>query len=46
VGECELDLALDKDQWQALVNIIMNLQTPQNGGNFCGLATAGFSRIK
>jgi hypothetical protein len=27
-------LAQDKDEWQVLVNMVMNLQVPQNAGNF------------
>jgi hypothetical protein len=27
-------LTHDKDQWQALVNTVMNLQVPQKTGNF------------
>jgi hypothetical protein len=26
------DLAQDRDRWQALVNVVMNLQVPYNGG--------------
>jgi len=29
-----VDLAQDTDRWWALVNMIMNLQVPQNVGNF------------
>jgi len=29
-----IDLAQDTDRWRALVNVIMNLQVPQNAGNF------------
>ena len=27
-----IDLAQDRDRWQALVNVIMNRQVPQNAG--------------
>jgi hypothetical protein len=27
-------MAQDRDQWQALVNTVMNLQVPQRVGNF------------
>ena len=29
-----IDLAQDRDRWQALVNEVMNLLVPQNAGNF------------
>ena len=29
-----IDLAQDKDRWQALVNVVMNLSDPQYVGNF------------
>jgi hypothetical protein len=28
------DLAQDRDRWQVLVNVVMNLQVPYNAGNF------------
>jgi hypothetical protein len=28
------DLAEDRDQWRALVNMVMNLQLPYNAGKF------------
>jgi hypothetical protein len=28
------ELAKDRDRWPALVNAVMNLQVPYNGGNF------------
>jgi hypothetical protein len=27
------DLAEDRDQWSALVNVVMNRRVPQNSGN-------------
>ena len=29
-----IDMAQDRDRWQALVNTVMNLQVPQTAGNF------------
>jgi hypothetical protein len=29
-----IDLAQDRDRWQALLNTVMNLQVPYNVGNF------------
>jgi hypothetical protein len=29
-----IDLAQDRDRWRTLVNAVMNIWDPQNGGNF------------
>jgi len=29
-----IDLAQDRDRWQAFLKAVMNLQIPQNAGNF------------
>jgi len=29
-----IELALDRDMWQALFNKVMNLRVPKNAGNF------------
>jgi hypothetical protein len=40
-----IDLAEDRDQWKALMNTIMNLRVPQNGGKFLSGSTIdNFSR--
>jgi hypothetical protein len=40
-----IDLAQDRNQWMALVNMVMNLQVLENAGNFLSSWTTGsFSR--
>jgi hypothetical protein len=40
-----IDLAQDREQWQALVSIVMNLRVPYNVGKFLNSgATGGSSR--
>ena len=29
-----IDLAQDRDRWQAIVNVVMKLQVPYSAGNF------------
>jgi hypothetical protein len=29
-----IDVAQDRDRWRAVVNVVMNIQVPQNAGNF------------
>jgi len=29
-----IDLAVNRDRWQAVVNAVMNLCVPKNAGNF------------
>jgi hypothetical protein len=40
-----MELAQDKDRWQALMNVVMNLHVPENTGNFVTSCKRGsFSR--
>ena len=39
-----IDLAQDRDRWQALVNVVMNHQVPSNAGNYlCSLGPVRLS---
>jgi hypothetical protein len=37
-----IDLAEDRDQWRALVNMVMSLWVPYNAGKFLSSYTVGF----
>jgi hypothetical protein len=40
-----IDLVQDMDQWEALLNTVMNLEVPYNAGKFLSSCTiGGFSR--
>jgi hypothetical protein len=40
-----IDLAQNRDQWRALVKMVMNLRVSQNAGKFSNsCTTGGFSR--
>jgi hypothetical protein len=38
-GMAWIDLVQDRDQWRALVNMVMNLQVPYNAGKFLNSCT-------
>jgi hypothetical protein len=42
-----IDLAQDRDQGRALVNMVMNLHVPENAGKFLNsCTTGGFTRAQ
>jgi hypothetical protein len=38
-----IDMALERDQWKALVNTVLNLRVPYNAGKFLSGCTIGGS---
>jgi hypothetical protein len=41
--ECGLESSEDRDQWQAVVNMVMNIHVPQTAGNLTSWVTNSFS---